>query len=395
MADLIDIVMPASDQEGTESVISSWFKAIGESIEENEPLLEVSTDKVMVEVPAPCSGVLKEIAKNEGDEVQAGDLLGRVEAGTSAAAKSSSTANTEEPTKPAPPVARPERPAASGSSREVRLSPAVQKLLSEHNIESTAVTGTGAGGRITTHDVKRFLESGAAETTSSIPSHRIKHTPMRKSIAAHMVSSMLETAPHVTAVFEADMSNVIEHRKAHKPIYADEGLKLTFTPYFVQAAVAALKEVPEANSRWHHDTLEVYDTCNIGIATAIEGGLIVPVLKDAQTLDLKQTVKKLELLVEKARANKLTSEELVDGTFTITNHGMGGSLIATPIINQPQSAILGLGKLEPRPTVTEDGHIVARPKLYVTLTIDHRVLDGFKANQFLSAFVETLENWEG
>jgi 2-oxoglutarate dehydrogenase E2 component (dihydrolipoamide succinyltransferase) len=221
----------------------------------------------------------------------------------------------------------------------------------------------------------------------------VPHTPMRKSIAAHMVQSVA-TAPHVTSVFEADLGAIIRHRDANKAALEARGVKLTFTTYFVRATVEALRAVPEVNSRWHDQALELFDDCNIGIGTALEtGGLIVPVLKEAQRLDFETTAERLQDLTTRARAGSLTPKEVQDGTFTISNHGVSGSLVAAPIIiNQPQSAILGVGKLEQRAVVV-DGKIEARPRCYVTLTIDHRVLDGFQANAFLTTWVRAIESW--
>jgi 2-oxoglutarate dehydrogenase E2 component (dihydrolipoamide succinyltransferase) len=216
---------------------------------------------------------------------------------------------------------------------------------------------------------------------------------MRRSIADHMVRSMA-TAPHVTSVFEADLSAVMAHREAHKAGFESRGAKLTYTAYFVRATVAAIEAVPEANSRWRDDGLEVFDEVHVGIATSLgNGGLIVPVLRNAQALDLEATARGVQDLADRARAGTLSPADVQGGTFSISNHGVSGSLVATPIIiNQPQSAILGVGKLEPR-AVVRDGQIVARPMLYVTLTIDHRVLDGFSANAFLTRWVETIERW--
>lgn len=210
---------------------------------------------------------------------------------------------------------------------------------------------------------------------------------MRRSIADHMVKSVA-TAPHVTAVFEADLSAVIRHREAHQKAF-------TFTAYFVRASVAALQAVPEVNSRWRDQGLELYDDCNIGIGTALPGGgLIVPVLRQAQDLDLAETARRLEDLTTRARAGTLEPRDVQGGTFTISNHGVSGSLLAAPIvINQPQSAILGIGKLEQRVRVAAGGSFEARPMLYVTLTIDHRALDGFQANAFLARWVEVVEQW--
>jgi 2-oxoglutarate dehydrogenase E2 component (dihydrolipoamide succinyltransferase) len=217
---------------------------------------------------------------------------------------------------------------------------------------------------------------------------------MRKLVAAHMVKSVA-TAPHVTSVFEADLSAIMAHRAAHKADFETRGARLTFTAYFVRATVAALQAVPEVNSRWRDDALELFDDCNIGVGTALEsGGLIVPVVARAQTLDLFDTARLLGDLTSRARSGDLLPKEVQGGTFTISNHGVSGSLVATPIvINQPQSAILGVGKLQKRAMVGADDRVVVKPMAYVTLTIDHRVLDGFQANAFLTKWVETIEGW--
>ena len=222
----------------------------------------------------------------------------------------------------------------------------------------------------------------------------VPHTPMRKSIADHMVRS-LQLAPHVTAVFEADLSAVAAHRAANKAAFAAQGVQLTYTAYFVRACIPGLRAVPEANARWHERGLELFEDLNIGIATALEGGgLIVPVIHRAQELDLPDTARRLGDLTSRARAGKLEPADVHGGTFTISNHGVSGSLLAAPIvINQPQSAILGVGKVEPRVRVGRSGGFEARPMAYVTLTIDHRVLDGYQANVFLGKWVEAIERW--
>ncbi|MHB1329284.1 MAG: dihydrolipoamide acetyltransferase family protein, partial [Gemmatimonadales bacterium] len=270
------------------------------------------------------------------------------------------------------------------------LSPAVRRLIKEYGLDAAAITGSGRGGRVTVEDVERAREGGGAKSGG----RRIPHTPMRKSIAHHMAQSMA-AAPHVTSVFEVDMSAVIAHRNANKGDFDSRGIKLTFTAYFVKAAAAALQAVPEVNSRWHDDALELFDDCNIGVGTALEtGGLIVPVIMQAQTLDLEATAERLQDATSRARAGTLTPKDVQGGTFTISNHGVSGSLVATPIvINQPQSAILGIGKLENRVVADANGVPVVRPRMYVTLTIDHRVLDGFQANAFLTKWVETIESW--
>jgi 2-oxoglutarate dehydrogenase E2 component (dihydrolipoamide succinyltransferase) len=379
MATLTDIVLPADQTEGTTNVVGKWFKAVGDRVAANEPLLEITTDKVTVEIAAPEDGVLVEILKPEGESVEQGEILGRV------GQASGATPLPPPPEAMAQPDGAP-RTSADATGAEAELSPAVRRLLKEHRIDPAQVRGTGRGGRITAPDVESYLAARTTAKPAKAGGRLIPHSPMRKSIAAHMVQSVA-TAPHVTSVFEVDLSAVIRHRSSHQP-------KPTFTAYFVRASVAALQAVPEVNGRWHDDALELFDDCNIGIGTALEsGGLIVPVVKQAQLLDLDETAARLNDLTTRARAGTLTPKEVQDGTFTISNHGVSGSLVAAPIIiNQPQSAILGVGRVEQRAVVI-DGGIEARPRCYVTLTIDHRVLDGFQANAFLTRWVETIERW--
>jgi 2-oxoglutarate dehydrogenase E2 component (dihydrolipoamide succinyltransferase) len=395
MPEAIDIILPADQSEGTTNVVGKWFKAVGDRVSLNEPLLEITTDKVTVEIAAPGAGVLAEILKQEGDSVEQGDVLGRIDSGIAAA----SGPVVETPVAGA--VGQADGSAAAPTSAP-ELSPAVRRLIQDHGLDASRITGTGRGGRITVHDVEAHLELPSSRPTdlpssrpSVLPSSRlVPHSAMRKSIAQHMVRSA-KTAPHVTAVFEPDLSAVIAHRLAHKPAFHAEGVNLTLTAYCVRASVAALQAVPEVNSRWHEDALELLDDCNIGIATALTGGgLIVPVIHRAQDLDLLETARRLQDLTTRAREGKLQPKDVQGGTFTISNHGVSGSLLAAPIIiNQPQSAILGIGKIERRVKVTEGGAMEPRPMAYVTLTIDHRVLDGFQANVFLTKWVETVERW--
>jgi 2-oxoglutarate dehydrogenase E2 component (dihydrolipoamide succinyltransferase) len=414
---MVDVTVPTEQSEGTESVISLWFKAVGEQVTENEPLLEVSTDKVNVEIAAPASGTLAEILKNDGDKVEPGDLVGRIALeGSSARPEATPTKSGVEPGS---------LPQADGASKTpavgtravgdaaADLSPAVRRLLKEHDLDPSTIAGTGRGGRITHQDVMNVVESrggaaesgstktprppsGAARGPSAIPSRSVPHSQMRRTIAQHMVQSM-SVAPHVTSVFDADLAAIVAHREANKADFKSRGANLTYTAYFVAAAVEALKKVPEANSRWHDDRLEIFEDINIGVATALpKGGLIVPVIRKAQDIDLFGIAERLGDLTERARGGSLDPKDVQAGTFTISNHGVSGSLVAAPIvINQPQVAILGVGKLERR-VVVEDvsgkEEMVIKPMCYVTLTIDHRVLDGFQANQFLTKFVEALQS---
>jgi 2-oxoglutarate dehydrogenase E2 component (dihydrolipoamide succinyltransferase) len=388
MAELIAISAPADEAEGTEMVVGTWFKKVGDSVTANEPLLEISTDKVTVEVAAPASGILREILKSTEEAVEPGEVLGRIEAGAAAAAA--------EPT----PVREPPS-TGEPASTAAELTPAVRRLLAQHGLKASAISGMGRGGRITAQDVEAHVASRADTPAkaepAAYPSRKVPHTGMRRSIAQHMAQSVA-VAPHVTAVFEADLSAIIAHREAHRTAFEADGIKLTYTAYFVRASVAALRSVPEVNSRWHDDALELFEDCNIGVATALpQGGLIVPVIQRAQTLDLRVTAERLQDLTHRARGGALSPKDVQHGTFSISNHGMSGSLIAAPIIiPQPQSAILGVGKVERRSVVRERGGkeaVEVRPMCYVTLTIDHRVLDGLQANAFLTRWVEEIERW--
>lgn len=381
MADPTDIVLPSDQTEGTTNTVGKWFKSVGDAVSLNDPLLEIITDKVTVEIAAPAAGVLVEIVKQEGESVEPGDVVGRIgEAGAQEAGSAPAVPSSH------PPVPSSRRPIVPSSEE---LSPAVRRLIQERGLDASRIKGTGRGGRISVQDVEAHLSAAPLPSSRHpvLPSRMVPHSQMRRSIAEHMVRSV-QAAPHVTAVFEADLERVLAHQEA-------AGKTATLTAYFVRATVAALQAVPEVNSRWHDQGLELFDDCNIGIATALEtGGLIVPVLHAAQQLDLQETARRLNDLTARARADSLEPKEVQGGTFTISNHGVSGSLLAAPIIiNQPQSAILGIGKLEQRVRTDAQGGFVARPMMYVSLTIDHRALDGFQANAFLTAWVEAIARW--
>ena len=395
---MVDVTLPAEQSEGTEIVISTWFKSVGDQVTENEPLLEVSTDKVNVEIAAPTSGRLAEILKNDGDSVQPGETVGRIAVGDSSVAAPTpshqQTSSQADGSSKTPPLGTAAVPDAAAD-----LSPVVRRLLKEYDLDPTLIEGTGRGGRITHQDVMNIIASGVERkpAQSKIPSHSVPHTQMRKSIAQHMVRSM-SVAPHVTSMFDADLSKVLAHREANKGDLEKRGAKLTYTAYFIAAAVDALKAVPEANSRLYDDHLEIFDDINIGIATALpNGGLIVPVIMKAQDLDLFGIAQRLGDITERARKESLDPKDVQNGTFTISNHGVSGSLVAAPIvINQPQVAILGVGKMERRvvpAAVSGKEELLVKPMCYVTLTIDHRVLDGFAANAFLSKWVERITDF--
>lgn len=401
----MDIRAPAAQEEGTRSQVLRWLKSIGEQVTEHEPLIELETDKVTVEVASPGAGVLTEILKQEQDEVAPGELLGRIGVAAVAAAPvvAASSLNPTAPSRAAPtdPGTHAHASSLPSGAAARQLSPAVRRLLAEHSLDAASVQGTGEGGRITVADVMRHAGEASqpradsnSNDSENTASHRVPHSAVRKRIAARMVESLLHTAPHVTTVFEVDMGEVLAHRQRHREEFAQQGVALTLTAYFAQAAVIAIREVPEANSRWLDAELEIYDTINLGIATAAEAGLVVPVLHQVESLDLLATARRLEDLVRKARDGALAPADVRGGTFTLSNHGVSGSLLAAPIIiPQPQSAILGLGKLEKRAVVIDD-EIVVRSRCYATLTIDHRVMDGSRANRFLQVFTERLSGWK-
>ncbi|MBT3337100.1 MAG: 2-oxo acid dehydrogenase subunit E2 [Anaerolineae bacterium] len=400
--------------EGVEEVtIVAWLKAEGDVVDEFEGLLEVETDKVVTEIPSPADGVLLQILEAEEEKsVSVGTLLAWIgEAGETVPDGD----ETPEEDKPAPvveeavPVPEPVPSTsvvdAAPIGRDSALgfiSPVVAKIAAENNIDLQNVSGTGRGGRITKADVLAYeSKPKAASVSSAAPASTLKGgtilpmTSVRRSIAKHMVESR-RTSPHVTTVMEVDFSGVMAHRKANKEAFARDGVKLTFTPYFVAATVTALKAFPIANSSWRDDGIVLHKDINIGMATSLgEDGLIVPVIKNAERLSLLGLAQTVNDLAERARTKKLKPEEVRDGTFSITNHGVSGSLFAMPIINQPQVAILGVGAIQKRVVVVSDANgndmIAIRPMVYLTLTFDHRVLDGAVADYFLGEVVGRLE----
>ena len=399
----LEIRFPEDQQEGTEAIMSKWLKAPGEAVAVHEPVAEIETDKVVVEIAAPADGTMGEIRVKEGDAANPGDILCTLITGKAGPAEPETAITPSESPSAAAPAAL--IPRINGDGR-VKLSPAVRNRLMKYKIDAALIKGSGKSGRITVQDVEAFAKQAPARPAApaTIPadpglhSEKVPHDNMRKRIAQNMVTSLMHTAPHVTSVFEADLTAVIRHRAAHKAEFEKRGTPLTLTAYFVAASVAAIRKVPQANSRWHDEHLEIFGDINIGIGTALgDQGLIVPVLHQAEQKNLKGIAAGLADLTGRARTGKLSPADVRGGTFTISNHGVSGSLIATPIIiNQPQSAILGVGKIEKRVKVKEvDGAdvLAIRPTCYISLTIDHRVLDGYQTNAFLSELVKTLENW--
>lgn len=388
MVQLVDIVTPL-EQEGTKAVVLNWLKAVGETVAADEPVVELETDKVAVEVAAPAAGVLVERVLAEDAEAMPGAVLGRIRTGE--AREADGPAEQAETLRTDPPRA-PEH-------RDLRLSPSVRRLVAASGLDPLGLAGSGRGGRLTRQDVAVEI-ARRSEAPSPPASGRVRlvhHDRMRRQIAEHMSRSMA-AAPHVTAVFEADFSAVIAHREAHKSEFAKLGVGLTYTAYVVSAAARAMAAAPAVNSRWHDDHLEIFDDVNVGVGVALgEKGLIVPVIHRAHALDLIEIATRLHEVTERARAGGLAAADVQGGTFSISNHGVTGSLVAAPIIiNQPQSAILGVGKLEKRVVAREINGvdtIQIRPMAFVSLTIDHRVIDAVQTNAWLGRFVEILETW--
>jgi len=398
---MIEVRVP-DEQEGTKAVVRAWLKQIGDIVFENDPLVELETDKVTQEVPSPVAGVLAEIVLDTDAEAVPGALLGKI----STDGELASTARPE-PVEESPPPSPQEQGQSieklgTSGGVETRLSPSVRRALQQHGIDPSRIQGSGRDGRITREDVDRCVADATVvsvgEPTTAQPrqfsAQDIPHDRMRLTIAENMVRAVSE-APHVTAVFEADFTAIA----AHKAAMSAKGVKLSYTAYIVKAAAEAMAVAPAINGRWEKDRIAISPTIDIGVGTALgEKGLVVPVVKDAGSLGLEQIGAKLDDLTRRAREGKLDRADVSGGSFTISNHGVSGSLLAAPIIlHQGQAAILGVGKLEKRVVVREvNGRdaMLIHPMAYVTLTIDHRVVDGHQTNAWLTRFVEILENWQ-
>lgn len=414
----IQDVLAPPNEEGTRATILKWCKAVGDVVAKDEPLVELETDKVTVEVPAPASGTLIEVLKAQSAEVSPDEVLARLRLpaessqGVDAEAPTSARGLVVEAAAAAAAIggAATESSSAAATSRTDAelLSPSVRRLLHQHGIAPGAINGTGRNGRVTAQDVARHVSQAAtgvsgaplpaaAKPASGAASTLVPHSVIRRRVAEHMVRS-LSDAPHITTLFEADLSRVLQHRALHAKSYESRGARLTLTAYFIGACVRALRAHPEVNATFRADAMELHGDLNIGVGTALgDKGLIVPVIHRAQDLSLFQIAQRLQQAVEAARAGKLSPQDVRGGTFTISNHGVGGSLLAAPIvINQPQVAILGVGKVQRRVCVigAEGSESIAvRSMCYLTLTIDHRALDAFQANAFLGLVVKTLEQW--
>jgi 2-oxoisovalerate dehydrogenase E2 component (dihydrolipoyl transacylase) len=397
--------------EGVEEVtVIKWLKQEGESIEELEPLLEVNTDKVDTEIPAPASGTVLKIVAREGAPARVGQTLAVIGLPGESPEVASTPSLSPAAVSSAPAAVKAPPPGAASAPREVGfVSPVVARIAAEHAIDLSRVTGSGLHGRITKNDVLRFVQGSAVSPAAAgsvlstppparTPGDRLlKHTVIRRQIAEHMVLSQ-KTSPHVLSVMEADMGKVAAHRAGNKALFERDGVRLTFTAYFIAAIVAGLKTYPVTNASWTEDGVLVHSAINVGMATSLgDEGLIVPVIKDADNLSLLALARAVNDLADRARARKLQPDEVRGGTFTLTNHGIGGSLFAMPIINQPQTAILGTGAIQKRVVAVADAvgndAFAIRPLVYLSLVFDHRILDGASADAFLLKVKQTLESW--
>jgi len=427
----VDVVMPQMGESIAEGTISRWLKKVGDKVERDEPLLEISTDKVDAEIPSPAAGTLAEILANEGDTVAVNSVVARLAAEGEAAAPAPAAPPKEE-SKPEPAAAAPAQaapapapaptpapaPAAEVTSiderRKTKSSPLVRKIAAENNIDIANVEGTGLSGRVTKNDILGYIESGATQPAAAAapapapaapahtpavvfePGERIRVEPMsvmRKKIAHHMVLSK-QTSAHVSTVFEMDFTNVDKLRRRYKQSYAERGVKLTFMPFIVQAVIPALRAFPEINASIDGDNIVYKNDINVGIAVSLDWGLIVPVLQHADEKNILGLARAINDIGERSRSKKLSPTEVQGGTFTITNPGIYGGLFGLPIINQPQVAILGVGGVKKRPVVieTEAGDSIAiRSMAYLSLTFDHRLIDGAVADQFMAMIRETIE----
>ncbi len=418
-----DVVMPQMGESIFEGTITKWLKKPGEKVQRDEPLFEISTDKVDAEIPAPASGVLQEIKVPEGNTVQVNTVVGIIGDGDANRAPASA------PSKSAAPVPRPasskaeapvssSAPAASvaedNEDSDVRSSPLVRKLARENNIDLAKVSGTGTGGRVTKQDILDFVErrtaapvaapatapatrQAAAQAPAVIPGDLVPMSQMRKIIAQRMIESR-RTSAHVHCMFEVDLTRIVNLRNKLKNGFEQRhGARLTFMPFFVRGAIIALQQYPIVNGSLEGDSVRYHKHVNAGIAVALDWGLIVPVLKNADELNFLGLQRGITDLGERARTKKLMPTDVEDATFTITNPGQFGAVFGLPIINQPNAAIMGVGGITKQPMVITDrdgtDSIAIRSVVHLTLGYDHRIIDGAIADQFMAVVKKTLESW--
>jgi 2-oxoglutarate dehydrogenase E2 component (dihydrolipoamide succinyltransferase) len=402
----IEIKVPAMGESVTEATVARWFKKEGESVKRDEPLVELETDKVTVEVPAPADGAIETISVKTGDTVQVGALLGSIAEGKAGAAPKAEAPKSEAPKpetpKPAPKAEAPKPAAAPTPAIDAPAMPSARRLAEESGIPTSSVSGTGKDGRVTKGDMLAALEARAnkpspAPTLPSGPranAAREEVVPMsrlRKTVALRLKESQ-NTAAQLTTFNEVDMTAVMAARATYKEAFEKKhGVKLGFMGFFAKAVVAALKEIPNLNAEIEGDNIVYKNYYDIGIAVSTERGLVVPVVRDADLLSLAGVEKAIADFGTRARDNKLKLEELQGGTFSITNGGVFGSLMSTPILNTPQSGILGMHKIQPRPMAIGD-KIEIRPMMYLALSYDHRLVDGREAVTFLVRVKDNLED---
>ena len=396
-----EIRVPTLGESVAEATVGQWFKKPGDAVSADEPLVELETDKVTIEVPAPSSGTLSEIAVGDGETVEVGALLGMLAEGEGAPVAKPAGKKAEA----AKPAAAPApAPAASGGSKGDVASPAAAKIAADNKVDPASVPGTGKDGRVTKGDVVSFLESGGASAPAApvqvrAPSapddqsreERVRMTKLRQTIARRLKAAQ-DTAAMLTTFNEVDMTNVMALRKQYKDTFEKKhGAKLGFMSFFVKAVVQALKDVPAVNGEIDGTDLIYKNYYHIGVAVGTEKGLVVPVVRDCDMLNLAEIETTIADFGMRARDGKLGIDEMQGGTFTISNGGVYGSLMSTPILNAPQSGILGMHKIQERPMVV-DGEIKVRPMMYLALSYDHRIVDGKEAVTFLVRVKEALED---
>ncbi len=378
--------MPQMGESVAEGTILQWLANEGERIDKDKPVVEISTDKVDTEVPSPVTGVLSKILHKENETIPVGTVIGIIQV---------QAAETEEITTPKEIITTKfevQAPKAGLSERE-KISPLVKTLARQYGIDLKKVKGTGEGGRITKKDIMDYAGVKPVEEEAQEREEVIPLSPKRKIIAERMSLSK-KTIPHVTTNFEIDMTGIVKYREKRKESFLKEkGFNLTYLPFITKAVITALKEFPILNSTWTEDGIRIKRYVNLGIATSIEDGLIVPVIRDADKKDFLILAGDAQDLAKRARDKKLRPDEVQEGTFTITNYGLGGSLFGNPIIVPNQAAILGIGAIQKRPVVIDDA-IAIRSMVYLSLSFDHRILDGAQADQFMRRVKEILETWD-
>ena len=399
----VEVIMPQMGESVVEGTILKWLVREGDRVVREQPVVEISTDKIDTEVPSPVNGVIKKILYPEGHTLPVQTVIAQIEAGEEFVGENGRSPTTE-PVKQATLVKaiKEERTTEIIEESEKRYSPLVRKLAKEYSVNLEAIKGTGESGRITKKDIMDYVVARTGVTTPPLPEAEkkvfeketlIPISPKRKITAERMMQSK-RTAAHVTTVFEVDMTRVARYRELNKDkLLKNDGIHLTYLPFITHATVRALKEHPILNSSWTDEGIIQKNTINMGIAVSLEDGLIVPVIKDADKKDLLQLAQNIQDIARRSRAKKLKTEDVQGGTFTITNYGLNGSLFGTPVILQPQAAILGIGAVVKRPVVVDDA-IAIRSMMYLSLSFDHRVMDGAHADKFLHKIKDVLEGWD-